>query len=155
MTDTLSFHLIWITHTHRSYWLGSAFCPRRVWFFESLLKRCLKWILVLADAMVSCRCFSQIQLTITFTDFSHVWLWLCSSSSSEETPMSLKRLPDCMKELWIIQSNPSRGFRTWTYGNSSAGRQLLYCCECTAQCPKSSFGNWIMFDVVHTLIPVR
>lgn len=40
-----------------------------------------------------------------------------------------------MKGLWITQSNPSRGFKTWTYGNSSAGRKH--------SCEKSS-AHWIL-----------
>lgn len=60
-------------------------------------------------------------------------LWHYSLSSSEETHTSLKRSPDCMRELWTIPSNVYRGSRTWTYGNSSAGMKITnasrrFCC---------------------------
>lgn len=90
---------------------------------------------------------------ICSTDFEPLWepffvglfkyTWLAMNVSLSDcciySLVSLKKSPDYMKGLWITQSNPSRGFKTWTYGNSSAGRQLLYCCEWTAQCPTHSF----------------
>lgn len=61
---------------------------------------------------------SFVEMNITITQWR---LWCCSSSSWDETRTSSKRWPACMKGPWIIPSNPSRGSRTWIYGNSSAG----------------------------------